>query len=72
MIFLIGAVLVGGENVDFSIIRIPTVLLVKGNEERYLALQEVVSVNKLIFNDSRKVILDFYQHSFDKDYYLVL
>jgi hypothetical protein len=48
---------IDGENVDFSIVRLPPISLVKGNEERYLVLQETISVNKSIFNDSREVVL---------------
>ncbi|MEI7620798.1 MAG: C25 family cysteine peptidase, partial [Candidatus Falkowbacteria bacterium] len=50
---------INGKNVDFSIVRFPPISLVKGNEERYLVLQETISVNKSIFNDSREIVLGF-------------
>lgn len=54
-----GKEIISGKEFKFETVRLPSVSLVKGNEERYIAIEETIVVNPSVFFNPREIILGF-------------
>lgn len=54
-----GKEIINGKQFEFGIVRLPSVSLVKGSEERYIVLEETLEVDSSVFSNPREIILDF-------------
>jgi len=54
-----GKEIIDGKEFKLETVRLPSVSLVKGNEERFIAIEETIVVNTSVFFNPREIVLEF-------------
>ncbi|GAI04557.1 unnamed protein product, partial [marine sediment metagenome] len=54
-----GKEIIAGREFEFQTVRSPFASLIKGDKERYIAINETLKVNSSVFFNPREIILEF-------------